>query len=963
MLSRTLGARPGMDLNSSMANLAFAIAGTCLVFLLLSSWRLRTTAVGRTYLLLVLVSGLLVVAHLDLFRATLGEVASARLRSGLLLSASAAILQLATQVATGMPALSRPRQVLYWTIPALVLMIDRTWLVQAWVGCAFVFASAQLTNLPLRSWPGYREALYGIGFAILLPGLAPLALLADVDRGSVEMIQAFLICGMTIGLFYGLPRLGLLSADRVEYGTVIEAMSDGVLVIDMNDRLVDFNDAARRILDLESGARTLRHMHEALAGHPDLTEMLSGAIDGRSIYSLEPDRGTGERRTYDLQLSALTDSTGAIRSRVLVLRDISDRIAIEEENRRQALHVRLVHEVSAAVHEAGTIESGLESALALIARRMDFTLGHFLKSVDAPDGRQLVATGIIHLGFDLPSGGEERPADEPPEKAENARGKEDLERSFLYGVQKSDPRGTHWWKDLGFRLVLTLPVQIGPRLYGVFEFFRREDIGVEESAGEILEHVGELVGRAIEKKLAEEKIRRLAFRDDLTGLPNRQRFHHLLRGAVALASRAGRKMALLFMDLDGFKKVNDRLGHEMGDRLLAEVASRFAAVVRISDHVGRRGPDVPEDSVSRLGGDEFTLLLTEINEPGDAALVATRLLATLEQPVVLGGQELFVGTSIGIAVYPNDGLDADSLLRNADAAMYFAKGRGRNGYQFYSEEMNPARSSAIEIEARLRRAVENDGFELYYQPILDAESCRVVAAEALLRWPDGDRGYVSPDEFIPVAEETGLIVRLGEWVLRTACEQTRYWQEASGVSIRMGVNVSGHQIREPGMIEMVRLVLEESGIAPHQIELEITESTIMQDDLLTVQTLRELKELGVGLALDDFGTGYSSLSYLRRFTIDRVKIDRSFVAELSENADDAALTSAIIAMAHGLRVDVVAEGVETPHQALFLRQRGCDELQGYLFGRPCPPAEFIDLLLAKPRPIEAYEKIESATPP
>jgi len=287
--------------------------------------------------------------------------------------------------------------------------------------------------------------------------------------------------------------------------------------------------------------------------------------------------------------------------------------------------------------------------------------------------------------------------------------------------------------------------------------------------------------------------------------------------------------------------------------------------------------------------------------------------------------------------------------------MYFAKGRGRNGYSFYSAEMNRSQSHRLEIESRLRIAIERGQLEIHYQPIYSAETGLLVAAEALVRWREPEWGYVPPDDFIPVAEETGLIVALGQWVFLHVCEQVRRWRDEQRAVIRIGVNVSGKQIREPGMVEMVRQALEATGVSPTQVELEITESTIMQDDALTIQTLRQLKEMGVGLALDDFGTGYSSLSYLRRFTIDRVKIDRSFVSELPGNASDAALTSAIIAMAHGLQLDVVAEGVETDEQARFLELRGCDELQGYFFGRPCPAEEFVDRLGAR-TPVVEEEK-------
>jgi len=933
-----------MDSIWAMTSVSQTAAATCLTLLAFSSWRLRTTAVGRTFFGFILLADYDVFLQLSTGRTALSSETTALLLIAVDLLIGAAIVRLSIQAVNDSVPLSISTELALICGPAILLMVGDAVVINFWTAFAFAFASIQMTRMPLRSWRGYKVALYGISLATLAPGLVAVMNLVGGPVGSSTPFEPAALTGLAVCLFYGLPRLGLLSSDRIQHGSVIEAMRDGVLVVDMDDRLVDFNDAAREILELGGGALALRPLTDVLKHHPGLIELFSGAIDGRSSYSptrsVSPSQEPAAASTYDLRLSALYDSAGSIRSRVMVLRDISDRIAVEEENRRQSRYVRLVHEVSASVHEANTIESGLEAALSLIATTMNYSLGHFLKSSDDGEAGQLVASGIVYVGLDVP----------PPDHTQPESVTDDPTAGSalsLAGARDIDPRGVHWWKELGFKSVLTLPVLIGPRLYGVFEFFAAERTEVEESTNEMLEHVGELVGRAVERKLAQEKIRRLAFRDDLTGLPNRQRFHHLLKTAVTLAERAERKMALLFMDLDGFKKVNDTLGHEVGDHLLAEVASRFSGVVRVSDHVGRQQGKDEGASISRLGGDEFTLLLTEIKNPGDAALVAERLLATLEAPILLGGQEIFMGTSIGIAVYPEDGPDPDSLLRNADAAMYFAKGRGRNGYQFYSNEMNPSRATAIAIESRLRAAVERDAFEVYYQPILDAESLKIVAAEALLRWPDAERGFIPPDEFIPVAEETGLIVELGRTVLRRVCRQAQQWRDELGISVRIGVNVSGYQIREPGMLEMVRSALGDSGVMPDQVELEITESTIMQDDALTVQTLRDLKELGVGLALDDFGTGYSSLSYLRRFTIDRVKIDRSFVCDLTANADDAALTGAIIAMAHGLRLKVVAEGVETLGQALFLQQRGCDELQGFLFGRPCPPSEFEDLLRAR----------------
>lgn len=938
-----------------MTQLLLAVTATSMSLLALSSWRFRTTAIGRSFLAFVVLGDLLVIVQMAPVERLLGGPLVPRVAAGLALLSSAAVLRLVSQAVSSSSTLEPREQAIIWGLTALALFTGDARAGALCSGVLLVLASVRITRMPQHSWVGSRTTLRWTSLAMWVPGLVSVSWLAGAPGELIATASPLSTLGLTVVLYLALPRLGLLLVGRVRLDSVIEAMSDGVLVADMDGRLVDFNRAAREILELEEGGSRLPHLSDALVHHPDLVELFAGAIDGSSVYTPDPARRGGESKTYHLQLSALRDSTGSLQSRVLVLRDFTEHMEMEAENRRHAKHARLVHQASALVHEADSIEQGLEATLELISNTMGYSVGHFLRSTDTPEGSRLIATGIMYFGRGSEHGLDSVAAQTSSEVA----GFWSEDGAVLSeGIRKLDPRGAHWWRPLGFELALTLPVLIGSRLYGVLEFFSSDDSGIEaeDSTSGILEHLGELVGRAVERKLADEKIRRLAYRDDLTGLPNRQRFHQLLHGAVSLAERAGQKMALIFMDLDGFKKVNDTLGHDVGDRLLAEVATRFAGVVRVSDHIGHQNQGAPEVAVSRLGGDEFTVLLTQIQDPSDAALVADRLLTTLEAPILLDGNELFMSTSIGIAVFPEDGADAETLLRNSDAAMYFAKGRGRNGYQFYSKEMNRTRSDRIEFEARLRGAVEREDFQVFYQPLVDTESGCIIGAEALVRWIDEEQGFVPPDEFIPVAEETGLIVSLGRWVFRTACEQARQWRDELGISIRIGVNVSGQQIREPGMVEMVRTALGETGVEPEQVELEITESTIMQDDALTARTLHELKAMGVGLALDDLGTGYSSLSYLRRFTIDRVKIDRSFVSELPDNDDDAALTTAIIAMAHGLRLKVVAEGVETPRQGFFLRQRGCDELQGYLFGRPCPPEEFVDLLLAKPRTIDELEK-------
>jgi diguanylate cyclase (GGDEF)-like protein len=472
---------------------------------------------------------------------------------------------------------------------------------------------------------------------------------------------------------------------------------------------------------------------------------------------------------------------------------------------------------------------------------------------------------------------------------------------------------------------------------------------VERRTGELRYANATLVREVSQRKQAEERIRDLAYYDGLTGLPNRQRFQDRLRRALSAANRLNQHVALLFLDLDRFKQVNDTLGHTAGDELLRQVAERVHESVRLGDYIGRPDAREPKGEVSRLGGDEFTVLLTRLVQPEDAAKVAQRVLDELAKPIPVGGYELYTTASIGIAVYPADGEDIETLLRNADTAMYHAKSHNGNNYQFYTEAMNATAARKLHLASRLRHALEHNQLSLHYQPIRDAVTGAVSAAEALLRWTEPGSGPVSPEEFIPIAEDSGLILSIGEWVLRSACTQMREWQSQGFEPIRIAVNVSTHQLRQPTWPSVVARVLEETGLSTAHLELELTESAILEHEDSTIRALAELHDMGVGLVLDDFGTGYSSLSSLRRFPIERVKIDRSFVGDITADPDDAALTTAILSMAHSLQLRVVAEGVETLEQAEFLRARGCHELQGFLFSPAVPAAEFERFLVrAKP---------------
>ena len=432
-------------------------------------------------------------------------------------------------------------------------------------------------------------------------------------------------------------------------------------------------------------------------------------------------------------------------------------------------------------------------------------------------------------------------------------------------------------------------------------------------------------------KEAEEQIRRMAYYDSLTGLPNRRLFIDQLHKGIADAQRCDEQLAVLFIDLDHFKRVNDTLGHSAGDELLRAISARLGQSLRPLDVVTRSGFDPGANSVARLGGDEFIVMLTGLHGPADAASVARRLVAALTQPVTIQHTELLVGASIGVAMYPIDGTDADALLKNADTAMYRAKEAGRGGMQFYDPSMNVRALERLVMEGMLRRALATQEFVLHYQPRIDLASGEIAGSEALIRWQHPQRGLLSPSEFIPVAQDCGLIIPIGEWVLAQACRQSAAWRAAGLNPGPVAVNLVASHLIEPDLPALVRRLLLENGLPSGSLEIEVTESMLMANPELSVTVARQLGELGVSLAIDDFGTGYSSLSVLKRLPVSALKIDQSFVRDLASDAGDAAIIVAIIAMAHTLKLKVVAEGVETEAQRRFLADNGCDEFQGYHF--------------------------------
>ena len=486
----------------------------------------------------------------------------------------------------------------------------------------------------------------------------------------------------------------------------------------------------------------------------------------------------------------------------------------------------------------------------------------------------------------------------------------------------------------GFRACWSNPILSHARkALGTFALYAHEVRRPSLAETQMIDMATRLARLAIERQLTEERVRHMAHHDALTGLPNRILLEDRLKQAMFYAQRYGRLVTVVFIDLDNFKLVNDSLGHGVGDELLKIIADRMVKCVRRTD------------TVVRLGGDEFVILL--FDQPDQTATITPtlqKIQETMAQPVLIGGHKLMISGSMGLATYPVDGTDTETLLRNADAAMYRAKELGRNGYQFYTSEMNSKIQERLALQDGLRHAIAHGEFRLLYQPQVDLHSGQIIGVEALIRWQHPELGMVSPVRFIPLAEESGLIVPIGDWVIHTACRQNKAWQEAGMPPITMSVNISARQFMDKKLVGSVAQALQTSGLDAKYLELELTETMIMQNQQQAIATMQELQATGVQLSIDDFGTGYSSLSALKSFPICRLKIDQSFVRDIPGDESDKAIATAVISLGHRLNLKVIAEGVETEAQQSFLRDNGCDEMQGYLFSKPVPPEEISQLL-------------------
>ncbi len=719
------------------------------------------------------------------------------------------------------------------------------------------------------------------------------------------------------------------------FRAAIDVSADMVVLVDpVRMRYVDVNEAACRRLGYSRD--------ELLEMAPDEIFSQDRETMARSYARLIAGDSSeapveGWYRCRDGSAVPVEAVRRAVRTRggdviVAVARDVTARREHQRRIRERELQQSAIASFGQQALASMDVEDLMRRAVALIAETLNTEFCSLLgRAADAP-------SLVVKAAVGWPSETVGRPfaeAEEPKAAHEVVRSLKpvviddfDTERRY---------RRSELAASLGLRSSLVVPIPGKGGAYGVLAIQSRQPRRFDERHVAFMQSVANTLAAAIERAQAEERLTRLAQFDTVTGLPNRLLFRDRLEQVLAQARRNRWLVGVMFIDLDRFKIVNDTLGHDYGDTLLARVAERLSGATRAGDTVGR------------LGGDEFAVALSNLSRPDDAGMIAQKLLEALSAPFDLGGYKSYVTASVGIAVHPADGQDADSLLRNADTAMYRVKSRGRNGYQFYMPEMNDRAVERLEMENDLRSALERGEFVLHYQPKVRLRGGRIYGLEALLRWNHPQRGQVSPEDFIPLLEETGLIVPVGEWVLREVCRQIGGWQR-TGVRVPpIAVNLSPRQFQQKDLERTVRRILDEGGVAPELLDVEITESLLMHDTEAAAKTLRVLKDCGVGISVDDFGTGYSSLSYLRRFPLDALKIDRSFIDDVSGEGDDASITLAIINLAHSLKLDVVAEGVETGEQLAFLAAHGCDAVQGYLVSPPLPAADCEAMLRAGTR--------------
>lgn len=695
---------------------------------------------------------------------------------------------------------------------------------------------------------------------------------------------------------------------------ILNTVADAIITIDEMGRIQSFNPAAEDIFGYDS-REIIGENVNILLPSPQRSKH-NGYISnylksGRAkIIGMTNRQETGRRKdgsVFPMELSVTEMRLGNLRIFTGIIKDITVRKNAEEELRRahDLLEVRVEERTYELTEEIG-VRRETEEKLRLAAE----VIANLTEAVVIVDKR--FRTTAINPAFTLITGyrADDVIGKMPPFYKSLKKDKYLFERMWKEIDANGRWEGEYWHKKKnGKEIAVRLSVSV-----------------IKDEDGEDLQFAAVLTD-ITKRKQDEERIYYQANYDALTDLPNRSLFHDRLNQGLALMARHERKLGLMFIDLDGFKLVNDTLGHDIGDLLLQETAARLRTCIRSGD------------TVARLGGDEFTVIMPSLKDPKHAPLLGQRILDSLAKPYNLDGHEAFISGSIGVTIFPDDATEASELIKNADSAMYRAKEMGKDNYQFFTPDMNAEVKERLVLKNGLSKALENGEFQLHYQPKLEVSTNRITGVEALMRWHSGENGLISPVKFIPVLEETGMVVEVGEWALRTACEQHKAWVLDGLPPIRIAVNLSARQLREVSFVPMMERVLKECGVKAESLEIEITESMLMSDSAKAIVALGELHDMGLHVAMDDFGTGYSSLSYLKKFPIDTIKIDRSFVADITTDEDDAEIIKTIINMGRTLNRRVVAEGVETAEQLSLLKQYNCDEIQGYYFCRPQPSDE------------------------
>jgi diguanylate cyclase (GGDEF)-like protein/PAS domain S-box-containing protein len=777
--------------------------------------------------------------------------------------------------------------------------------------------------------------------------------LAFLGGGTISVLLASLVAALAYSTKRAHRIAGDITADlrrsQAELAdsqrrtqVLIETLPNPVFFKGLDGRYLGVNRAWEKFFKVPREAIVGRTVHALYPHAPEVADRLHERDlalwrdPGTQVYETNISLPDGRRRDAVYYKATFTGPNGAVAGLIGTIIDVTE---ARQAARRQAME----HAVTQVLANADNVADALPATIRTICEEFGWACGAYW-GADA-HGSMLRRTAVWHI--DAPevaafvaaeAANSEKPVPAPKSGGLLRRAWRDGAPIWVPDVSNEpDFQRGPAAERAGLHCAFAFPVSARGHRLGVMEFFGQNIKQPDPELLAVTRSLGSQIGQFMVRKDAEEKVRFVATHDALTALPNRVMFGQRLEHALAQAQRHGRRLAVLFLDLDRFKLINDTLGHDYGDALLREVAKRLQQSLRASD------------TVARLGGDEFVVLLEDVSDPILVATVAQKIIAAVAEGYVLAGREYHVTASVGASTYPDDAADAPTLLKNADLAMYRAKDQGRNTFQFYSSQLNVHSTQRLNLESGLRRAIEREEFILHYQPQVELRTGRITGAEALVRWLHPELGLLAPGRFITIAEESGLIVPIGEWVLRSACAAQRAWMDRGLPPLRVAVNLSARHFMRTDLARDVSTALAATGCDPARLELEITETSVMQDPERVVGLLQQIREIGVSVAIDDFGTGHSSLAYLKRFPVDNLKIDRSFISDVPRDKNNVAITQAVIAMGHSLGMRVIAEGVETRAQHSFLLSQKCDEYQGYFFSKPLSEGDLADLLAKHPQ--------------